>query len=307
MVRQEDVVRRLRELHAAVNDEDRPRAALLLGLAITDLAALLAEDDPRRGELAAEGLPLLAGSAGASPAATAASDQLRGCLPATPADEQAPRPGTFPLGGGDLNWDLNWEALRGPAEAARNLTATLPFLASMLPPQAPLRQALTSITDVMDAFDQGQWSPERDAALKMAIEQVEAGGLGTGLGLLLRTVAMMIRVRRCQQAHDEGGQPHWPSLAELDTLVAELESADDLARGFGAPFQAIDGLHHLFIAGVIMMRLLVNVRGRDARRDAAWRDGLLRLLDQADDHLRQRAPAYAGQVQSMQSSGPAPC
>jgi hypothetical protein len=258
---------------------------------------LLPDGDPLRGELAAEGLSQLAGSADASPATTAANELMSRCQAAPAAGEPAREPESFPLNGGDLNWDVDWEVLRGPAEAARNLTTMLPFLTSMLPPQAPLRQALTSITEVMDAFDRGQWSPERDAALQAAIKQVEAVGLGTGLGL--RTIAMMMRVQRCQQAQQQGTEPDWPSLAELDTLIAGLESAEDLARSLGAPFQAVDGLHHLYIAGVIMMRLLVGARRRDVRRDTAWRDGILRLLDQASDHLRQAPPAYAGQVQAM--------
>ena len=294
---QEDVVGRLRELHEAADDADQPRAALLLGLAIADLIALLRDGDRRRGDLAAEGWARLAGSADASPA-TAAARELLGRYASTGGGPTS-EPEAFPLGGGDLNWDLDWTALRGPAEAARNLKATLPFLSSMLPPQAPLGQALKSIAEVMDAFDRGQWSPERDRALQAAIQQVEMAGVGAGLGLMLRTVAMMIRIQRCQQVWGRGIEPDWPSLAELDAVIDGLESADDLAIDLGAPFQAVGGLEHLYIAGVILMRLLVSVRRRDVRRDTAWRDATRRLLDQASDHLRQVPPAYADQVQVM--------
>ena len=294
---QEDVVGRLRELHEAADDADRPRAALLLGLAIADFVALLPDGDSRRVDLAAEGRARLAGLADTSPATTAARELLGRYAAAGGAPTSEPE--DFPLGGGDLNWDLDWTALRGPAEAARNLTATLPLLSSMLPPQAPLGQALKSIAEVMEAFDRGQWSPERDRALQAAIQQVETAGVGAGLGLMLRTVAMMIRMQRCQQIWGRGIEPDWPSLAELDALIEGLESADDLAIGLGAQFQAVDGLEHLYIAGVILMRLLVSVRRRDVRRDTAWRDATRRLLDQVNDHLRQMPPAYANQVQVM--------
>jgi hypothetical protein len=52
----EDAVRRLRELYEDAADEDRPRAALWLGLAIADIVPRLPADDPGRAELAEEGL-----------------------------------------------------------------------------------------------------------------------------------------------------------------------------------------------------------------------------------------------------------
>jgi hypothetical protein len=302
--RQEDVIRRLRELHGAANDEDRPRAALLLGLAVADLVDLLPDDNPRRGDLAAEGLARLEESADASSATARARELLRDRLKVraqadAAAGERHPEPGSFPLGVGDLNLDLDWEALRGPSEAARNVIGMLPVMASMLPPQTPLREALTSITEVIGAFEQGQWTPEGDAALTTAIEQVERGGLGHGLGLILRVVAVMVRVRRCQQVYKAGGQPHWPAPDELDTLIAELESSQDLAASLGVPFQAMDGLHHLYTTFVIMMRLLVDVRSGDVRRDASWRDRMLELIGQADSHLGETPPAYSGVARSL--------
>ena len=55
-----------------------------------------------------------------------------------------------------------------------------------------------------------------------------------------------------------------------------MESAEDLGSSLGAPFQAVDGMHHLFIAAVVMMRLMVDVRQPDVRRDQAWRDDITR-------------------------------
>jgi hypothetical protein len=293
----EDVVWRLSELHEGADDEDRPRAALLLGLAIADLVGELPDGDPRRGELAAKGLACLAESADASAPAATATNVLRGCLSTVTGDASA-GPESFPLIGAELNWDLDWGPLIRPAEAARNLTATLPFIASMLPPGDPLRRAFESITQVLAAFDENQWSPSRDAALSAAITQVEASGLGSGLGLMLRAVAMLVRGQRCQQVLQERGQPDWPSTGELDQLIAGLESADELGAGLGAPFQAAEGMHHLFIGSMVLLRVQVSVHGPGARQDAAWRDDLIRLLDRAGDHLRQVPPAYAGPIQA---------
>lgn len=211
----DDILRRLRELYEYADDHDRPLAALRLGLALADKVPGLPADHPQRDALTAEGLDRLTESGDVSPAAVAATDRLRKCRPAAAAPEPDPGPASFSLPGGDLNWDLDWQALRGPAEASRNLVAMLPVLASMWP---PLAGALKSIKEVLDAFEQGQWSPERDAALNTAIEQVEVSGLGTGTGLILRTAALMIRMQRCQQTLAEGGQPDWPSLAQLDQL-----------------------------------------------------------------------------------------
>jgi CHAT domain len=298
-VRHEQTVKRLRELHNYADEVDRPRAALLLGLAVADLVAELAEDDPRRGTLAEEGLSRLAESADVSPAVVTATELLRECVRLTAADEAAQGPESVRLEGGDLNWDVDWQALRGPAEAGRNLASMLPYLASMLPPQDPTRHALTSITDVLRAFEQGQWSPEHDAALTTAIAQVDAAGLGVGLGLMLRIVAIFIKARRCQQVRQDGGEPDWPSPAELDVLIEDLESADELLGGLGPPFEVVEGLHHLFVAFVIMLRIQVGIQKRDERRDAAWRDRILRLLDGANDHLRQAPSAYAGTAQTL--------
>jgi CHAT domain-containing protein len=282
----EDAIRRLRELHDAAVDADRPRAAVYVGLAAADLIALLPEDDRRRGELAADALSRLDGLDGDSPQTAALAERLRGYLPT--------QPETIQLGGGDLNWDVDWAALQGPAQSAKSVLDMLPFMASMLPPQAPLRQALTSITDVLQAYERGEWTPQRDRSLKTAIEQVEAGGLGAGLAMTLRLIAMTIRVQRCQLVAEAGGRPQWPSLAELDALIAGFEAADDLSESLGGPFQAVDGLHHMYIAVAISIRLLVDSKRTDVRRDAAWRDRILQLLDQADEHLRQMPPAYAG-------------
>ncbi|MGD0068775.1 MAG: hypothetical protein ABSB76_35755, partial [Streptosporangiaceae bacterium] len=287
----EDAIRRLRELHDATGDADRPRAALYVGLAAADLIGLLPAGDRRRGELAADALSRLDGLDGDSPETAALAERLRGYLPAGPESVQ--------LGGGDLNWDVDWAALQGPAESAKSVLDMLPFMASMLPPQAPVRQALTSITDVLQAYERGQWTPQRDRSLKTAIEQVEAGGLGAGLAMMLRLIAMTIRVQRCQQVAEAGGQPQWPSLAELDALIAGFEASDDLNESLGGPFQAIDGLHHMYIAVAISMRLSIDTKRADVRRDAAWRDNVLRLLDQADEHLRQLPPAYSGMARDL--------
>ena len=287
----EDAVRRLRELHDAAGDADRAHAALYVGLASADLIPLLPQGDRRRGELATDAVERLDDLDDGTPETAALAERLRGYVPAEPE--------VIALGGGDLNWDVDWAALQGPAESAKSVIDMMPFLASMLPPGAPMRQALTSITDVLQAFERGQWTPERDRSLSAAIEQVEAGGLGAGLAMMLRLIAMTMRVRRCQQVDEAGGAAQWPSLAELDGLIAGFEAADDLNESVGGPFQAIDGLHHMYIAVAISMRLLVDTKRTDVRRDAAWRDRVLQLLDQGDEHLRQLPPAYAGMAREL--------
>ena len=291
--RQEEVVDRLRELRAAASTEDRPRAALYLGLAIADLIVLLPDDNFRRRDLAEEGLACLIESSDTSPATTTARESLAACL------EAAQEPESFRFTGGDIHWDLDWEALRGPTEAARQLTATLPMISSMLPAGTPLRRALTDIGDVLGAFDRGEWSAEHDTTLTDAIQEVETGGLGAGLGVMLRMIAMVIRVHRGRLAEQAGRRPSWPPLTDFDRLIADMEAADELAGSMGAPFQNVHGLHHLYIAGVVMMRLYVDTRNRDEPRDAAWRGYTLQLLDRADDHLRQVPAAYSGPVQHM--------
>jgi hypothetical protein len=72
-----------------------------------------------------------------------------------------------------------------------------------------------------------------------------------------------------------------------------------LSIDLGPQFGAVQDLHHFFIAAVVLMRVQVSVRQPGARRDAAWRDNTLRLLDQADDHLRRSPPAYAGLVRRL--------
>ena len=293
-----ETVSRLRAMHHDAADEDRQLVALSLGLAIADLVARLPEDDPRVSELAEEGLRRLEEAADSTPAAVRAGEVLRRV---TARRERSWEEETVPLPGPDLSWDVDWSVLQGPAQDARQLLQTLPFLANMLPPQAPLRQALTDIGNVMSAFDQGQWSPEHDKALAAASRQVAAAGLGSGIGLVLRMLGLTIRIQRCRSAEGQGLQADWPAPAELDGLIADLESSDDITRGLGPTFQAVDGLHHLYIAWAIMMRVLVGARRGDVPKDESWRVGLLQLLHRADEHLRQVPPAYAGQVRQMRA------
>lgn len=115
--RQEGVVRRLRELHESADEEDQPRAALLLGLALADLVRALPGDDPARAERAAEGVARLAEcAAGTSAAVEAARDSLAAAAPGPD-----PGPASFPLTGGNLNWDMDWGALREMSEAGLRL------------------------------------------------------------------------------------------------------------------------------------------------------------------------------------------
>ena len=292
LAQQEDVIRRLRELHDTADDEDRPRAVLLLGLAIADLVAGLPDDDARRGELAAEGLSRLAESADDSAAVTTARELLRGCLPAAAS-------GTGP-GAGVVSAGRQREAGLGPGlGGAAGLGGSS---------QEPDGHVAVPGVDVPADRTAGAGPHEHRrgdrrlrsgtvvaGARRGAHESDRAGGGGRP-GHRAGGDAAGDRHDDQGAALPGGrtgdGQPNWPALAELDTLIADMESADDLGSSLGAPFQAADGMHHLFIAAVVMMRIMVDIRQPDVRRDQPWRDGILGLLDRADDHLRQTPPAY---------------
>lgn len=275
-----ETVSRLRAMHHDTAGEDRQRVALSLGLAIADLVARLPEDDPRMNEVAEEGLRLLEEPTDSTPAAVRAGEVLRQVKARR---ERSREEETVPLPGPDLSWELDWSVLQGPAQNARQMLQTLPFLANMLPPQAPLRQTLTDIGNVMSAFDQGQWSPKHDKALAAASRQVAAAGLGSGMGLVLRMLGLTIRTQRCQSAEGQGHQPDWPAPADLDGLIADLESSDDITRGLGPTFQAIDGLHHLYIAWAIMMRVLVGAKRSDVPKDESTLQQLMEGSIKPDD------------------------
>ncbi len=290
----EQTVGRLRELWLDAADEDRPQAALMLGLAIADLVALLPDGDLRHAELAAEGTSRLDESVVSSPA-VARARKLLSNHPAPSAEGAA-----FRLPGGNLSWDADWEVLRETLEAGRNLAAMLPMLAAALPAGLPLGQALTDIAAVIGAFDRGEWSAEGDAVLARAIRQMDADGLGS-VGSMLRMVALVVRIARCRQAEKEGRQPGWPPLAEIDVVLDEMES-QDLAQAFEGPFQQMAGMEYLWLACLIMMRLMADIRSPGTRRDSAWRDSTLRWISRASDYLSRVPPVYAGPVQQMRGN-----
>ena len=261
----EDAVRRLCELHDAADDADRPRAALYVGLASADLIELLPQDDRRCGELAADALSRLDGLDGDSPESAALAERLRG-VPARRAGVRHPaRRGRLELGRG-----LGGSAGSGRVGQECDSTCCHSWRRCCRRGRRSGRRSPASPT-CSQAFERGQWTPERDRSLKAAIEQVETGGLGAGLAMMLRLIAMTIRVRRCQQVADAGGRPQWPSLAELDELIAGVESAEDLRESLAGPFQAMDGLHHMYIAVAVCMRLHVDTKrnGRTPGRGLA--------------------------------------
>jgi hypothetical protein len=282
----EDAVRRLRAMHDDAADDDRPRAALQLGLAIADIVTRLPADDSRRAELADEGLRRLDESGDTTLARIKAAEVL------SRYQRAAPGPAPVRLPGADLNWDVDWPTLRGPTEAARKMLASLPMVASALSPGAG--QAVTGIVEVLGAFDQGQWTAEHDARLASAYEALKTADLGTDLGLMLRFMATVIRIERCRTAERETGRAYWPPVAELDELIADMESAEGLHQDLGGQFQAANGTSHMFIGQLIMTRIMVDIRSRGDRRDETWRVDTIRLFRRAEDHLRQAPPAFGG-------------
>lgn len=291
-----NAVQRLRDLHHDASDADRPGAALSLALAISDLASRLPAGDRRRGELAAEALARLEESGDTSAVSARARERLAALVPGS----GTPGPETIKLGDGDLNWDLDWSAIQGPTEMARKMTATFPLLAAMMPSGTPLGDGIRNLTTVLGAFDEGQWSPRHDQALAEARRQLEAAGSGFGsVTLLLRVMAMMAAVRRCQEAERSGARPEWPAREEFDALIASLEAADDLSPAYFPQFQAMDGLEHMYVVFVILARINTDIRRGGAGHDAGWRTETLQLIGRANDHLRQAPPAFAHGIAPM--------
>lgn len=291
-----NAVQRLRDLHHDASDADRPGAALSLALSISDLVSRLPAGDTRRGELAAEALARLEESGDTSAVSARARERLADLVPGS----GTPGPETIKLGDGDLNWDLDWSAIQGPTEMARKMTAIFPLLAGMMPSGTPLGDGIRNLTTVLGAFDEGQWSLRHDEALAAARRQLEAAGSGFGgVTLLLRVVAMMATVRRCQEAERSGARPEWPAREEFDALIASLEAADDLSPAYFPQFQAMDGLEHMYVVFVILARINIDIRRGGAGHDAGWRAETLQLIGRANDHLRQAPPAFANGVQPM--------
>jgi hypothetical protein len=247
----------LRELHRDAAGEDRRRAALLLGLAIAELARRLPVSDPHWAELAAEGLARLDEAADASRAAADARELLSGY----------------------------------PRDMVR-------LVSTLLPSWSPLREAFQSLTTVVQAVELGDVSPELEATLASAIRQFESVDPNGGAVQVLRTIAMIVRIRRCQLSEQEGGQPNWPLPPEIDSLIADLELSDNLA-GLAGPFQTASKLIHIYLSVLIMLRILVDIKHSGVHRDQAWRDDTLRLLDQADSHLSQTPSEYVARMSEM--------
>ena len=291
----EDAVQRLRELHGDAADADQKHPALLLGLAVADLVTSLPESDSRRPQLAAEGLARLEESGATTDSAATARQRLRRASPGQPSE-------VFQPGHGNLSWDVDWEALSGPTQAARQLQAMMPMLAGAVPGASPVWQALTAFEGAFRPTEPGQGSTDADAALTDATRQLEAVGLSQEKLAILRMISMWARVTRCGQTEQAGGQPDWPTLAELDAVIAGAEAADpDELLNFG-PFKELSGLPHVWIAGLITARLQIEFKTRTNPRDLAWRDDTLRLLDRADDHLRQAPPAFDGLTRQLRST-----
>jgi hypothetical protein len=134
-------VRTLRELYAAAEDGERPRAALLLALAISDLTGRLPADDPRLSTFAQEALALFAGcdTSTQAPATIAEVERSRALLhrhlsppeaadpaPAAVAEPEPARLRWVPEG---LRWNgrtVDPQQFRQATEFARMASAALP-------------------------------------------------------------------------------------------------------------------------------------------------------------------------------------
>ena len=298
LIRQEGVVRELRQRYQHVDGDSRPTAALSLCGAIADLVVMLPADNPHRGDLAAEGLVLLGeafpdGNQPGGRWVVTVREQLTSANAGTSARE----PGQPPR---DIGLDADWEALRGPMQGARQVVSMMSTFARLLPSQAPERQALTSFAAVLSGVERGERGQGQDAALEAAIRQAQAAGLDSGLVAALILMRLDGRMQQCQEAEQAGNPPGWPSLDEVDQVIAALESSAELASPLGGQFQAVDGIHHMYIANAIMTRLVLD-RKRQTPRDSVWREVTLGLLSKLTDHLQQVPPALGAPVEQLRA------
>ncbi len=257
---QEAAVRDLRELHHGAEGADRPRAALLLGLAIADLAAQLPDTDPRVPELAREGLARLDESDASTADVARSRESLRSRLrssrkprgtpaapsPAAGGPDDVRAPETLRFGGGDMSWNVDWATLRNATEEGREMMEALRFMMPAVP--GPLQQFMAGGLDVFGAIDAGQWTPENDQALAGLTQLAETTGMGRETLPFMQGIAMFVRLRRCMSSGAGKDHPDWPSAAEIDRVVDGLESQPDLVHGLGPPFSDFTGMSHFLAA-----------------------------------------------------------
>jgi hypothetical protein len=303
-------VRHLRELHATADGDERSRAALLLGWAISGLTGRLTHDDPRLPGLAREGLLRLDEWAAhdAPPATVAAVERsrelLRKHLPRPPAPGTArPAPAGAESGGPvwvpeGLRFDgrtIDAQQMRHATEFARMTLPTLPEGH----PMRPRLQAILATADATEVLSSGRWKPEHDQTLA-TLRQIRcsAAELDPVTAVLIPVQEAILRGLRWWAMDQSLRRQDRPGRAELDEVIAELESALDRVKGAGPPLDGLAGSVE-FMAGLLLARRAGDEVGDgDGYGTAPVADSTAALLARARDHLAAAPPEFADQVQA---------
>jgi tetratricopeptide (TPR) repeat protein len=281
----EENVLRLRELHAGAGEGDRPQAALLLGLAIADLAAHLPDDDPRLPELAREGMLRLEerDAVADPPAIAAAAEQARQLL-----GKLVPEP--QPAAG--LRWvpeGLNWRGQTIDPQQVRHLAETARMMLRTVPEGHEMRaqlQVMVGVADAMDVLSSGRWTAEHDTLLATLREDASAAsGPGGEMAVVAQAFVALLQGLRCQARSQSPRLEGRPGPEEFDEAIAGLEAAvdglsraDTIFREFAAPLRAMAGI-------LLVLRVSQDSEGTDDSWDRPVADSTRRLLARAREHL----------------------
>ncbi|WP_256788127.1 CHAT domain-containing protein [Frankia sp. AvcI1] len=308
----EEGVRRLREMYAEAGEADRGRAALSLGLAIADFVDHLPAGDTRLPELAREGVGRLTEAEADEHSAELASararalsrlgHRLRVAPPTATVQPSADRlPGApFDFGPGV---DVNWPAWREAEQWTRSGFDVLRFLSAIAPGEyEPVVQAAERLAKVSDASGLGSEATRQagTAYLNEVLAHADTVGLDDGQSVLTRAFLLMFRIVRATEV-DGGGQPvDWPSAAELDTAIADLEGVDH--QSLMAVPAPMAGMTNVLLAGLIVSRVQIDIRDGVDGRPVSWYDDTIRRLEQVRGHLASPPPMFGGMAQTLRDA-----
>jgi hypothetical protein len=231
---EEHAVSRLRELHRSVAEDERPRAALLLGFALADEAERTSD-----ATLAAEALGHLDAAAVADTPAFAAR---RGRLAAIAAPAVRPTAGSID--------PTQIAMVREAARAAGEQLASTP-------PGHPARGrllVLAGFEQMMGLVNGQRWRAEHDELLK---ELRSLPPADPTFDPIVRGVAAMFRAQRWLAGDDSA------AVQELRDVIAELESASDRMVSAGPVFAELEGMLRS-MAGMLLVRLVSAEAGGGA-------------------------------------------
>jgi len=322
-------VRVLREMLASAGEGDRGRAALLLGLALADLAAALRPDDPRLPDLVDEGgrcldeVPAATESAATMAAVAGARTTLRNVRPAGAAP-----PGAAPVSDGAAPADAAGAAAEDPADEGAAPADAAPAPVEAVAPSGPAAaaagDALSALLgavggggqlgaalpgaglDAMFPGGPGGAAPTSMAAMEAqlaAMRQMAAmagpmtGPMAAAMGLsdltvLIDALAMMLRINRCAEAQRLGRPADWPDPEELEELISALEATEGQSRGGGLLGGGMAEISRPSVAILLATRVQLDLRAGVEHRPPAWFDRTIERLRAAQLNLAT-SPAFA--------------